>query len=167
MQVFFEMTISDDLRIVDIIYKDEHFHIWYDQYMGDYHGKRTEDGCEVPIGRYEYRNAPDIWNPLPNAQDFKNGFITDRLGDDARKLARRLNLSSPRLGCIYNAEEGKRIRIGDHYRDRIPDKWGVYYRDGAYFFVCADSSSEIKIRLKFSTEEEMWEAAERELLKLK
>ena len=166
-EIFFEITVSDDLRVVDIIYKDEAYHLWYDQYMGEYYGKRVSDNVSVSVGRYEYRNAPDIWNPLPDVQDFKNGFITDRLIEEALRLAHRLDLTMPRLGCIYNAEEGKRIRIGDHYRDSIPNKWGAYYRDGAYFFVYADSSGEIKVRREFATEEELWAAAESELLKLK
>ena len=167
MDVFFDMKVSDDLRTVDIVYKDVGYHIWYDQYAGDYYGRRTEDGCRVNIGRYEYRNAPDNWCPLPDEQDFKNGFITDRLHDEAELLSERLGVTSPKLGWIYNAQEGKPVRYGDHYRDSIPDMWGAYYRDGSYFFVCADKSGAIRVRLELACEDELWAAAERELSKLK
>ncbi len=165
--ILFEMTVSDDMRTVDIIYKDVAYHLFYDQYMGEYFGRKDGESGRFCIGRYEYRNAPDGFNPLPDVQDFKNGFITDRLHDAAIDLKDRLGIASPKFGSIYNAEFGKPVRYGDHYRESIPDMWGVYYRDGRYFYVRGDKSGVLQQRLEFESEDELWSTVEKELLRSK
>ncbi|MBE6901143.1 MAG: hypothetical protein E7478_01580 [Ruminococcaceae bacterium] len=167
MDIFFEMTVSADLRTVEIVYKDIAYHLFYDQYMGEYYGRNADDNTRFCIGRYEYRNAPDNWNPLPNEQDFKNGFITDRLHDEASELAKKLNITALKLAPVYNAEDGKPFRYGDHYTDSIPDMWSVYYRDGKYFYIDAYKSDALRIKLELDSEEELWKRAAEELLKTK
>lgn len=165
--IYFEMTVSDDLRTIDIIYKDVAYRLWYDQYAGEYFGSKDGESRRFCVGRYEYRNAPDNFNPLPDVQDFKNGFITDRLHDEALRVAERLNITMPKLAPVYNAEEGSPVRYGDHYRDSIPDMWSVYYRDGKYYYIYADKGGIPCVRLELDSEDELWKRAEQELLKLK
>lgn len=158
----FSMAISDDLRDVDIIYKGERYRIWYDQYMGEYYGQNeTRQSSRFCVGRYEYRNAPDNWCPLPDPQDFKNGFITDRLHDMAREFMEKNGYARPRCCPIYNAEYGKPFRYGDHYCDTVPDAWSIYYRDGEYFYIRTDDSGILCCKKQFSTEDELIEWLDR------
>jgi|GEM_PF-3573635 len=150
----FQMTASKDLRTVNVIYKGVLYRLNYDQYMGEYMGVNETEHTRFAVGRYEYLNAPDNWCPLPNEEEFKNGFITDRLHDMARAFVERNGISSPRFAYIYNAESGKPFRIGDHYSESVPSAWSVYYR-GAFFYVQTDEEGALICKKQFDTEEEL------------